>query len=174
MAAATDNNTANCELCAKKILEFTLSVKNDDYVYLSFDNKKINMKTKQVEPTTVPFIYSTADFGTNLVLCNDDEYIKKLVDLPECANVNIRELNSKLTKYITGIHFLLLPVKQTHYYSPNMFMPNSTITFDKTHYIYHTLFNKYISYHYIRKRLAFCDFWDFVSSPITNRPTFDK
>lgn len=172
MSATNDNNTANCELCARKILEFTLSIKDDDYAYLSFDNKKINMKTKKVEPTTVPFIYSTAQFGTNLVLCNYDEYIKKLVDLPECANVNIRELNSKLTEYIPGIHSYT-PELRTHYYSPNMFMPNSTITF-KSYSICHTLFNKYISHHYMRKRVGFCNFWDFVSSPFTDRPTFDK
>ncbi len=173
MATSDTNNTANCELCAKKILEFTLSIKHDDYAYLSFDNKRLNMKTKKVEPTTVPFIYSTAEFGTNVMLCNDDEYIKRLVDLPECSNVNIRELNSKLTEYIPGIHSYK-PSKQTHHYSPNMFMPNSQITFDNTHAMSHTLFNKYISYSYMKKKIAFCDFWDFVSSPFTDRPTFDK
>ena len=77
--SATNNNSANCALCAQKILDFIATIKNDDYAYLCFDNKKINMKTKKIEPTTVPFIYSTAEFGTNVMLCNDDEYIKKVV-----------------------------------------------------------------------------------------------
>jgi len=173
MATSDTNNTANCEPCASKILDFISTIKNDDYAYLSFDNKKLNMKTKEVEPTTVPFIYSTAEFGTNLVLCNYDEYIKKVVDLPECANVNIRELHSKLTEYIPGIHSYT-PRKQTQYYSTNMFMPNSKITFDNTHAIHHVFCNKYISNRYLKNKVRFCYFWDFVSSPGTDRPTFDK
>ena len=120
-------NTGNCEPCARKILEFISNITHDDEAHLCFDSKKINMETKRVEPTTEPFIYSAAQFGTNLMLCNYDTYIKRLVDLPECANVNVNDLNKRLKESILGIDSYT-PSKYTVHYSSNMFAPNTTVT----------------------------------------------
>jgi hypothetical protein len=167
------NNSANCEPCARKILEFISNIKHDDEAHICFDSKKINMETKRVELTTVPFIYSAAQFGTNLMLCNYDTYIKRLVDLPECVNVNVNNLHKRLSESILGIGSYT-PSKDTVHYSSNMFAPNTTVTFDKTYYIHHTFFSKYTSRSYRRKELAFCNMWEMITEPFTNRPTFDK
>ena len=98
-----EHSTANkvepsCAKFAAKILEFCIASYPHD-VNLSFGPVKIATGTGGFQyktPANDPYIYSSENFKSNTVLCNYDEYITKVADLPECVGVNIQELNQVL------------------------------------------------------------------------------
>ena len=85
----------SCSKCAAKILEFCHASYPHD-VALSYSTTKIATATggfQYTTPTNIPFIYSLENLKSNTVLCNYDEYITKVADLPECVGVNPLELD---------------------------------------------------------------------------------
>jgi len=159
--STTPNTTSesNCAKCAEKIKEFCRASYPDD-VALSYGPTKLVFGTggfQYTTPTNIPFIYSLENFKSNTVLCNRDEYITKIADLPECVGVNPLELSHILKP--SNILIDTPRVGDFHYFPFSSIISTSiSINYYPVYYTMMKSMGEH-SRSKMRERAFFCAFW---------------